>query len=110
MGATRTCVEGEREVMARCGGRASVLARVARRSGDVTVAAALRGGDTEIVCPYAVGEEVSCTGGESMQPRGTHGRASAPWLGSYARALTGLCQGLDDALSFASVRPAGQAV
>jgi hypothetical protein len=62
-----------------------VLARAARRSSDVAVAAALRGGDAEAVCPYAIGEEVSWTGGESMRPRGTHGRASAPWLRGYAR-------------------------
>jgi hypothetical protein len=31
----------------------------------------------EGVCPYTVGEEVSWTGGESMQPHGTHGCASA---------------------------------
>jgi hypothetical protein len=54
-------VQGEREVMARRGGRASVLARVARRSSDVAVAAALRGGHTEGVCPYTNGEEVSWT-------------------------------------------------
>jgi hypothetical protein len=47
------------------------------RERDVAVAAALRGGDVEGVCPYAVGEEVSWTGGESMQPHDTHGCASA---------------------------------
>jgi hypothetical protein len=36
-----------------------MLARVGRRSSDIAVAVALRGGDTEGVCPYAVGEEVS---------------------------------------------------
>jgi hypothetical protein len=46
-------------VTAQRGGRASVLTRTARRSSDVAVAAALRGGDAEGVCPYAVGEEVS---------------------------------------------------
>jgi hypothetical protein len=52
--------EGEREVMARRGGRATgVHARVARHSSHVTVATALRGGNTKGVCPYAVGEEVS---------------------------------------------------
>jgi hypothetical protein len=30
-----------------------------RRISDVVVAVALRGGDVEVVCPYAVGEEVS---------------------------------------------------
>jgi hypothetical protein len=33
--------------------------RVAWRSSDFAVAAALRGGDTEGVCPYAVGKEVA---------------------------------------------------
>jgi hypothetical protein len=69
-----------REVTARRGGRAGVLTRAARRSSDAAVAAVLCGGDAEGVCPYAVGEEVSWTGGESMRPRGTHGHASAPWL------------------------------
>jgi hypothetical protein len=57
------CKEREREVMVRCDGRVSMLAHTARRSSDVTVAAALRGGDTEGVCPYAVGDEVSWTRG-----------------------------------------------
>jgi hypothetical protein len=48
--------EGEREVTARRGGRATgVHTRVARRSSDVAVVADLRGGDTDCVCPYAVG-------------------------------------------------------
>jgi hypothetical protein len=52
--------EGEREVMARRGSRAiGVHARAARHNSDVTVAAALHGGDAEGVCPYVVGEEVS---------------------------------------------------
>jgi hypothetical protein len=55
------CKEREREVMAQRGGRASVLARAARRSSDVAVATALRGGHTEGVCPYTNGEEVSWT-------------------------------------------------
>jgi hypothetical protein len=42
-----------------CGGRVSVLMRAARHNSDVAVAVALRGGDTEGVCPYAVGEVVS---------------------------------------------------
>jgi hypothetical protein len=62
-GNTGLCKEREREVMAQRGGRASVLTRAARRSSDITVAAALRGGDVEGVCPYAVGEEVSWTRG-----------------------------------------------
>jgi hypothetical protein len=43
-------------------------------------------GDVEAVRPYTVGEEVSWTGGESMRPHCTLGRASAPWLCGYARA------------------------
>jgi hypothetical protein len=43
-------------------------------------------GDAEAVRPYAVGEEVSWTGGESMRPHCTLGRASTPWLCGYARA------------------------
>jgi hypothetical protein len=106
-GGNAACVEGEREVMARRFDRAGVLTCAARRSGDVAVAVALCGGDAEGFSPYIVGEEVSWTGGESMRPRGTHGRASAPWLRGYARVPTGLCRGLDDALSTASVRLAG---
>jgi hypothetical protein len=48
---------------ARRGRRASVLTRAARRSSEVAVAAALRRGDAEGVCPYAIGEEVSWTRG-----------------------------------------------
>jgi hypothetical protein len=107
-GGNAACTEGEREVMARRGGRAGVLASAARRNSDVAVATALRGGDAKGICPYAVGEEVSWTGGKSMRPCGTHVRASAPWLCRYARAPTGLCRGLDGMLSAASVRPAGQ--
>jgi hypothetical protein len=40
------CKEREREVTAQRDGRASVLTHAVRRSSDVTVAAALRGGDT----------------------------------------------------------------
>jgi hypothetical protein len=109
VGATRTYAEGEREVTAQHDGRASVLAHAARRSGDVAVATVLRGADVENVCPYAVGEEVSWTGGESMRPHGTHGCASAPCLGGYARASAGLCRGLDDTLLVTSVRLVGQA-
>jgi hypothetical protein len=55
--------EGEREVTAQRGGRPmGVHARTARRSRDVAVVAALRGGDAEGICAYAVGEEVSWTG------------------------------------------------
>jgi hypothetical protein len=106
---TRDCVEGEREVTARHGGRASVLMRVARCSGDVAVAAALRGGDTEVVCPYAIGEVVIWTEGKSMWPHDTPRCASAPWLRGYAHAPAGLCRGLDGALSAVLVRPAEQA-
>jgi hypothetical protein len=62
-GDTGMCKEREREMTARLSGRASVLTRAARRSSDVAVAAFLRGGDAEGVCPYAVGEEVSWTRG-----------------------------------------------
>jgi hypothetical protein len=52
-------------------------AHAARRSSDVTVVAALRGGDAAVVCPYAIGEEVSWTGGGWWWPRSVHGHASA---------------------------------
>jgi hypothetical protein len=55
------CKERERGVMARRGGRASVLMHAGRHNSDVAVA--LRGGDAEGVCPYAVREEVSWTRG-----------------------------------------------
>jgi hypothetical protein len=71
------CKEREREVMAQHSGRASVLARAAGHSSDIAVAAALRGGDAEGVCPYAVGGEVSWKTGELMWPHGTHRSASA---------------------------------
>jgi hypothetical protein len=71
------CKERERDVMARHSGRASILARAARHNSDVAVAAALRGGDAEGVCPYAIGGEVSWKTDESMQRRDTHRRASA---------------------------------
>jgi hypothetical protein len=44
-----------------------------------------------------------------MRPHGTHGCATASGLCGYARALVGLCRGLDGALSATSARPAGQA-
>jgi hypothetical protein len=70
--------EGEREVMAQHGDRATgVHARAARRSSDVAVAAALCGGYTEGICSYAIGEEVSWTGDGWWWPRGMHGCASA---------------------------------
>jgi hypothetical protein len=48
--------EGEREVMARRGGRATVVhAHAARCSSDIAVAVALCGGNTEGVCLYVVG-------------------------------------------------------
>jgi hypothetical protein len=61
--------EGEREVHM-C---------TVRRSSDVVVATALRGGDAEGICPYAGGEEVSWTGG---WPHGAHGRGSARCIGA----------------------------
>jgi hypothetical protein len=70
--------KGKREVMARHGGRATgVHARVARRNSDVAVAAALRGGDAEGVCPYAVGSGELGRGWRWIGPRGAHGCASA---------------------------------
>jgi hypothetical protein len=42
-------------VTAQRGDRAGVLMHAARRSSDVAVAAALHGGNTEGVCPYAIG-------------------------------------------------------
>jgi hypothetical protein len=73
--------EGERVVMSQCGGRATgVHADEARRSSDIVVAPALRGGDAKGVCTYAIGEEVSWTGGGWRWPCGVHGHASAWYL------------------------------
>jgi hypothetical protein len=57
------CKERESEVTARRGCRASVLTRAARHSSDVAVAAALHGGDAEVVCPYTVGSGELARGG-----------------------------------------------
>jgi hypothetical protein len=68
----------------------------ARRSSDVAVATALCGGDTEGVCLYAVGEEVSWTGGGWWWPRGAHGRANAwclPSVGLWSWWLDGAARG-----------------
>jgi hypothetical protein len=73
--------EGEREVTARRGGRATgVHASAARRSNDVTVAVALHGGNAEDVCPYAVGtgeldsngERAGHTAGERVPAHGAY--------------------------------------
>jgi hypothetical protein len=70
--------EGGREVTARRGDRATgVHAHAARHNNDVAVAAALRGGDTEGICPYAIGEEVSWTGSVWWWPHGAHGAYTA---------------------------------
>jgi hypothetical protein len=75
--------EGEREVMARRGDRATrVHTRAARRSSDVVVAAALRGGDAEGVCPYAVGTGELARGWRRTGPRGKRACASTPCLRS----------------------------
>jgi hypothetical protein len=58
-------------------GSAVVHACATRHNSDVVVAAALRGGDAEGVCPYAVDEEVRWTGGGWWWPHGVHERASA---------------------------------
>jgi hypothetical protein len=57
-----------------------VHVHIARRSSDVAVALALRGGDTEGVCLYAVGEEVSWTGGAGG---GHTARVGMPAHGAY---------------------------
>jgi hypothetical protein len=63
--------EGEREVMARRGDRATgVHTRATRHSSDVVVAAALRGGDAEGVCPYAVSTGELARGWCRTGPRG----------------------------------------
>jgi hypothetical protein len=55
---TGLCKEGEREVMAR---RQSGRARA--NNSDVVVAAALRGGDAEGICPDAIGSGELARGG-----------------------------------------------
>jgi hypothetical protein len=63
------------------GGRATgVHARVARRSNDVAVVAALRGGDAEGVCPYAVGTSELARGWRWTGPRGKQACGSTPCL------------------------------
>jgi hypothetical protein len=86
-GATRAYARRERGRwrLAHVDRATGVHACVARHNSDVTVAAALRGGDVEGVCPYAVGEEVSGTGGGWWWPSGTHGRAGAWCLRGTAR-------------------------
>jgi hypothetical protein len=75
--------EGEREATARRSDRAmGVHARAARRISNVAVAATLRGGDTEGICPYVVGSGALDRGWRWNWPRGTHGRASARCLGT----------------------------
>jgi hypothetical protein len=72
----------EREMTAQRGGRASVLVRAARHNSDITVAAALRGGDVEGVCSYTVGEEVSWTRGVNRCGHAAH--MGVPPHGAYA--------------------------
>jgi hypothetical protein len=73
--------EGEREVPAQRGGRATgVHARATRNNMNVTVAAALHGGDTEGVCPYAVGTGELARGWHWTGPHGKRACASTPCL------------------------------
>jgi hypothetical protein len=73
--------EGEREVTARCGGRATgVHVHAARCSSDVAVAVALRGGDAEGVCSYAIGSGELARGWRWTGPRGKRACASTPCL------------------------------
>jgi hypothetical protein len=73
--------EGEREVTAHRGGRAGVLTHAARRSSDVTVAAALRGGYVEGVCLYAIGSGALDRGGTGQSHAACIG---VPAHGAYA--------------------------
>jgi hypothetical protein len=74
--------EGEREVTAQCGGRASVLTRrrgAAAKGGHVkgTRAAFVR----TCICSYVLDK------GASSCPRGATRGASAPWLHGYTRVV-----------------------
>jgi hypothetical protein len=60
---TGLCKEGDREVTDQRDGRAGVLTRATRHNSDVTVAAALRGGDAEGVCSYVIGSGELVEGG-----------------------------------------------
>jgi hypothetical protein len=80
------CKEGEKEVTARHSGRATgAHARIARHNSDVAVAAALRGGDAEDVCPYAVGTGELARGWRWTGPRGKQACASTPSLVAWHR-------------------------
>jgi hypothetical protein len=73
--------EGEREVTARHGGRATgVHAHIARCSSDIAVAAALCGGDAEGVCSYVVGSGELARGWHWTGPRDKRACASTPCL------------------------------
>jgi hypothetical protein len=74
-------MQGEREGgdgSTRCSGRASVLSHAAWHSSDVIVPAALRGGDVEGICPYAVGTGELAKGWSWTGPRGKRACASTP--------------------------------
>jgi hypothetical protein len=64
------CKEGDREVTDQRDGRAGVLARATRHNSDVTVAAALRGGDAEGVCSYVIGSGELARGWRWTGPSG----------------------------------------
>jgi hypothetical protein len=75
------CKEGEREVMAQCGGRVmGVHVHAARRSSDVAVATTLRGADTEGFCPYVIGTSELAKGWHWTGPCGKQACTSTPCL------------------------------
>jgi hypothetical protein len=75
--------EGDREVTAHRGGRATgVHARRARRSSDVAVAATMRGGDAEGICLYAIGSGALDRGWRWIGSRSAHEHANARCLGA----------------------------
>jgi hypothetical protein len=73
--------EGEREVMARRGGRATGMhMHAVRCSSDIPVVAALHGGDAEGICPYAIGSGELTRGWHWVGPHDKRACASTPCL------------------------------
>jgi hypothetical protein len=73
--------EGEREVMAQCGGRVTgVHVHATRHSSDVAVAVALHGVDTEGFCPYVIGTSELARGWHWTGPRSKQACTSTPCL------------------------------
>jgi hypothetical protein len=78
--------EGEREVTARRGGRATgVHMRAARHNSDITVPAPLRGGDADGICPYVIGTGELARGWRWTGPR--DGAARSVSMGGGSRGV-----------------------